>query len=367
LLFSNTALPNAKPAILRKTYHMQKIIHIDMDCFYAAIEMRDNPAWRDRPIAVGGSPSRRGVLCTANYVARQFGVRSAMASAYAKKLCPELLIVHPNFEKYRASSQAIRKIFFDYSDLVEPLSLDEAFIDVTNCQQHQGSATLIAKEIRGRIVATEKLTASAGVAPNKFLAKIASDWHKPNGQLVITPNKVANFVKELPVNKIFGVGKVTAAKMAALNLHTCADLQQLPKIDLVQHFGSFGEKLYYLCRGIDNRKVEPKRARKSLSVENTYAKDLSELTDCLNALPDLFDELKKRLAKQESRNIHKQFVKIKFFDFQLTTAECISPHLSLEVFQFLCREGYARQNKPVRLLGIGVGFDEHVSQQLKLL
>jgi len=197
--------------------NIRKIIHIDMDCFYAAIEMRDNPRLRNKPIAVGGSAQSRGVLCTSNYLARQSGVRSAMATAYALKLCPQLIVIKPDMEKYRLISHKIRTVFEQYTDLIEPLSLDEAFLDVSDCQQHNGSATLIAQAIRQQIKDTENLTASAGIAPNKFLAKIASEWNKPDGQFVIPPQNIAAFIPTLPIEKIFGVGKVTAKKCIACN------------------------------------------------------------------------------------------------------------------------------------------------------
>lgn len=221
----------------------RKIIHIDMDCFYAAIEMRDAPHLRSLPIAVGGSPDGRGVLCTANYLAREYGVRSAMASYKALKLCPDLVIVPVDFAKYRSVAHAIRKIFYSYTDLVEPLSLDEAYLDVTDCELFDNQARLIAKAICQEIIDTQHLTASAGVAPNKFLAKVASDWRKPNGIFVIPPQKVANFVQKLPVEKIFGVGKVTQRKMQQFGIYTCQDLQALSMTQLIERFGTFGQRL----------------------------------------------------------------------------------------------------------------------------
>jgi DNA polymerase-4 len=334
----------------------RKIVHVDMDCFYAAVEMRDNPALRDKPIAVGGESSRRGVLCTSNYVARQFGVRSAMATAHARKLCPDLILLHPNMEKYRKISASIREIFADYSDKVEPLSLDEAFIDVTNCKKLHGSATLIAQEIRQRIFTEHQLTASAGIAPNKFLAKIASDWNKPNGQFVITPDEVAGFVYQLPVRKIPGVGKVTAAKLQALSIDTCADLQQVPLEELISNFGRFGQRLYHLCRGVDNREVESKRERKSLSVEHTFSEDIQTVDSCKKCLDDLFAEMLGRLEGYKDLCIQKQFIKIKFDNFQQTTVECTCTEPSLEKYKELFETGFERLGRPVRLLGMGVGF-----------
>lgn len=336
----------------------RKIIHIDMDCFYAAIEMRDDPSLADKPIAVGGSPDRRGVLCTCNYEARKYGIRSAMSSAIALKKCPQLIIIHPNMSKYKSASESLHQIFHEYTDIIEPLSLDEAFLDVSNCDQHQGSATLIAQAIRNKIYQVEKITASAGVAPNKFLAKIASDWNKPNGQTVITPDQVERFVKQLPIEKIFGVGKVTAKKMHAYNIRTCLDLQRYSEAELSDFFGSFGQSLYHLCRGIDNRDVQTNRVRKSVSVEHTYDRDLPDLSACEQKLPALLEELNQRLKNHCDRIIHKQFVKIKFHNFSTTTIECISKEPDLSIYQRLLIQGHARQGSPVRLLGLGVGFDD---------
>ncbi len=338
---------------------IRKIIHVDMDCFYAAVEMRDNPELRDKPIAVGGDPDKRGVIATSNYLARQYGVRSAMASAHALKLCPQLQLVKGHFDTYREISKNIQAIFANYTHLVEPLSLDEAFLDVSGSSHCKGSATLIAQEICQKIYETQQLTASAGVAPNKFLAKIASDWNKPNGIFVIKPNEIDDFVITLPVKKIFGVGKVTEKKLAALNIHTCGDLQQYSHELLIQHLGKFGDRLYDLSRGIDQREVNPHRIRKSVSVEQTYVKDLPDIDACLKKLPDLYANLIKRLEKYDDRKIHKQFVKVKFYDFEQTTVETTVDKISMNVFQTLMVEGYRRGNKAVRLLGVGVGFSDN--------
>ncbi|MGS2722530.1 DNA polymerase IV [Porticoccus sp. GXU_MW_L64] len=337
---------------------MRKIIHIDCDCFYASVEMRDDPSLRDLPIAIGGQSDRRGVIATCNYPAREYGVRSAMASAHARRLCPGLILIPPHMDKYRQAAQQIRKIFFSYTELVEPLSQDEAFLDVSDCQQCRGSATLIAQQIRQRIVDEVGVTASAGIAPNKFLAKIASDWHKPNGQLVITPDEVADFVHRLPVNKIFGVGKVTAKKLERMGILTCADLQRHDLTTLVEAFGVFGQRLHQLSRGEDERPVKPHRRRKSLSVEHTYAADLPDTKSCVNKLPELLVELKGRLRPvDDSYQVVRQFVKVKFNDFTVTTLERANdPKLTLDSFAVLLHEAFARGNRPVRLLGIGVRF-----------
>lgn len=336
---------------------MKKIIHCDADCFYAAVEMRDDPSLRSRPVAVGGSSEHRGVISTCNYEARRFGVRSAMSSATAKKLCPDLIIVPHRMEAYREASVSMRHIFYEYTELVEPLSLDEAYLDVTNSDYCEGSATRIAEQIRQRIYDEIRLSVSAGVAPNKFLAKVASDWNKPNGLYVITPKDVDNFVLQLPVGKIFGVGKATNNRLADINVKTCADLRRFSIFELKQRFGQLGVRLYELCRGIDNREVTPSRRRKSLSVENTYPQDLPNLQACLNRLPELLQQLASRLRRlDEDYLVVKLFVKIKFADFTQTTIERGGSNLVATEFQSLCCDAYARKELPVRLLGVGVRF-----------
>lgn len=333
----------------------RKIIHCDCDCFYASIEMRDNPQLLCKPIAVGGSPQRRGVVATCNYEARKFGIHSAMASATARKRCPQLIIIRPDMEKYRLASQQIHEIFSHYTDIIEPLSLDEAYLDVSECKAFQGSATRIASAIRDEVRATVGITISAGIAPNKFLAKVASDWNKPDGQFAVLPEDVESFVANLPVKKLYGVGKVTAKKMRRIGIETCNDLQSLSDDDLKKYFGSFGERLRELSHGIDNRPVRTQRVRKSVSVENTFAEDLLDLQSCLGQLPSLEEQLRRRLDKvRNDYRIQKQFVKIKFHDFMQTTVEMISQSLEPENFHKLCSDGFARGNKPVRLLGLGV-------------
>lgn len=346
----------------------RKIIHCDCDCFYASVEMRDNPALRDIPLAIGGRADQRGVIATCNYQARSFGVRSAQPTSQALQRCPQLVVMHPNMEKYRIASRQILAIYHDYTDLVEPLSLDEAFLDVSHAQQHQGSATLIAQEIRQRIADEVGITASAGVAPNKFLAKIASDWNKPNGQFVIRPAQVEEFVASLPVGKIFGVGKVTAARLKQLQLHTCADLQACSPHELQHHFGKLGERMYQLCRGIDERAVCPNEERKSVSVEETYTPDVPDLATALGHLPELYASLLARIARTGSQNlIHKLYVKIRFNNFKITTVECVGHQADLQQFQKLLALGFARRARPMRLLGLGVRLDApRQGQQLEL-
>jgi DNA polymerase-4 len=338
---------------------VRKIIHCDCDCFYASVEMRDEPSLRGRPLAVGGRPDQRGVIATCNYEARRFGIHSAMATAQAMKLCPELLVIPPNMEKYRIASRQIMEIYRDYTELVEPLSLDEAYLDVTESKHCKGSATLIAQEIRRRIVETVGITASAGVAPNKFVAKIASDWNKPDGLFLVRPDEVDAFVAALPVKKLFGVGKVTAAKLHSLGAQTCADLRSWTMQELQQHFGSFGARLYDLCRGIDVREVNPVRERKSISTEETYTPDVPDLPACLALLPELMEHLQGRIKRNNAEKfINKLFVKIKFNDFQQTTVECVGYAPNLAIYTHLMETGWLRASRPVRLLGVGVRLSD---------
>jgi len=274
----------------------RKIIHCDCDCFYASIEMRDNPDLAGKPIAVGGSPSRRGVIATCNYIAREFGIH---------------------------------------------------LLD--------GSATKIAEAIRDEVRSTIKITISAGIAPNKFLAKVASDWNKPDGQFLILPEDIEEFVSALPVKKLPGVGKVTSSRLKNIGIETCADVRQFDEEKLKTKFGSFAERLIRLSKGVDNRAVETERIRKSVSVENTYAADLPDLRSCINELPDLYVQLSKRLDRlDKDYQIHKQFIKIKFHDFIHTTVEMISDSTDMQNYTSLCEQGFERGDKPVRLLGMGV-------------
>ncbi|WP_439887935.1 DNA polymerase IV [Pseudomonas sp. MBLB4123] len=333
----------------------RKIIHVDCDCFYAAIEMRDDPSLASKPLAVGGAADRRGVIATCNYEARAYGVRSAMASGHALKLCPELLIVKPRMEAYKAVSRQIHAIFRDYTEVIEPLSLDEAYLDVSASPHFSGSATRIAQDIRRRVSRELHITVSAGVAPNKFLAKIASDWRKPNGLFVITPDQVEAFVAELPVSKLHGVGKVTADKLGRLGIHSCADLREWHKLSLVKEFGHFGERLWSLARGIDERPVQTDSRRQTVSVENTYDHDLPDLPACLAQLPSLLEELARRLARLDaSYRPDKPFVKVKFHDFTQTTLEQAGAGRDLDSYRALLSAAFARGDKPVRLLGVGV-------------
>jgi DNA polymerase-4 len=337
----------------------RKIIHIDADCFYAAVEVRDNPALKGLPIAVGGSADRRGVIATASYEARQFGIHSAMASATALKRCPQLILVPGRMAAYREASRQMRNIFSEYTDLIEPLSLDEAFLDVTSCGRCKGSATLIASEIRQRIADTVGISVSAGIAPNKFIAKVASDWHKPNGQCVVTPEQIGDFLENLPVKKIWGVGKVTAARLDKQGIKSCADVRQYSLFEFVQMFGKFGDHIYKLAHGEDNRPVVSKWRRKSMSVENTYEQDLPDLVSCIEKIPTLIAELKKRIENLDTNySIQNSFLKMKFSDFTQTTIERQNSKPDLVDLSSLCEEAWLRKKSSVRLLGIGVKLND---------
>lgn len=350
----------------------RKIIHIDMDCFYAAVETRENPALQGKPVAVGGLAGQRGVVAACNYEARAFGVHSAMPMSIAHRQCPQLIRLPVRMELYKQVSAQIRTIFHEYTDLIEPLSLDEAYLDVSGKKHCKGSASLMAKEIRQRIFNSTGLTASAGIGPNKLIAKIASDWQKPNGQTLVTPEQVDAFMKPLPVKKIFGVGKVTAEKMYALGIQTCEDLQALSVGQLSDHFGSFGERLFEQCRGIDHREVNNDRITKSLSLEDTYTQDLADLAACQLEIEVLFDGLLKRYDRAKIAVIKKaaQFgrepqsmtpktliLKMRFSNFETTTAQMCADKPQLHCYQQLCQRAYARGEQPVRLLGLGLMFD----------
>lgn len=346
----------------------QKIIHVDMDCFYAAIEMRDKPQFSDKALAVGGRPEGRGVIATCNYKARKFGVHSALSSREAVKRCPDLVILPPRFSLYKEESKKIREIFKRYTDLIEPLSLDEAYLDVTECSQFNGSATLIAQEIRKNIFDELQLTASAGIANSKFLAKIASDWKKPNGQFTIKPEEISNFVATLPIEKIHGVGKATQKKMHKLNIFTCNDLQEKDKFYLIRHFGKWGERLYDLSRGIDNRKVTTDRIRKSLSVERTFSYDLEDWEQIENKMDDIYEEFIFRWKKNNlsGENIKSIQVKLRYDNFESITRETQIHELPLYDFcvDFL-KKAYYENSRPIRLIGLGVKLKVKESKENK--
>ena len=341
----------------------KKIIHLDMDMFFVAVEIRDNPSLKNKPVAIGGPKNSRGVLSTANYVARKYGVRSAMPSNQALKLCPDLILLPGNMSKYYEVSKEIFKIFREYSDKVEGLSLDEAYIDVSKSPLHNGSATLIAKEIKERVFKKVNLTVSAGVAPNKLLAKLASDVNKPDGITAVHPTKVMEFISAMPVARLFGIGKVSQEKLKKHGIINCADLQKKTKIELALIMGSFGETLYNYCRGIDHREVLSERARKSVSVERTFAEDLMDRELLTEKLSDLKVEFKKRWEDWAKKNTHKAFiiksvkVKIKTFDFQTRSVEEQTESIEFDLFDQLFEKILSKFNVPIRLLGIGVRIE----------
>ena len=308
----------------------RKIIHIDMDAFYASVEQRDDPSLRGRPIAVGHD-GPRGVVSTASYEARPYGVRSALPSVTARRLCPDLIFVPARFDVYKAVSQQVRDIFREYTELVEPLSLDEAFLDVT----HERSATLVAREIKARIRRQTELTASAGVSVNKMLAKIASDYRKPDGLFTIAPSEVEAFVAALPVERFFGIGAVTAERMHRMGIHTGADLRQWDEAALVQRFGKAGHAYYGYARGVDEREVEPHRVRKSVGAETTFAEDTDDRTRLSMELAAVREEVWNRIQRHEFRG-KTAVLKLKYDDFrQITRSKTL--FTAIDSDEALCR------------------------------
>ena len=349
---------------------VRKFIHIDMDCFYAAVEMRDDPSLTDQPLAIGGQARSRGVVAACNYPARSFGIHSAMATAYALRLCPDLVVLPPRMSYYQAISKEIRGIFNRYTNLIEPLSLDEAYLDVTEVDLHQGSATRIAEDIRRVIQEETGLSASAGIAPVKFLAKICSDENKPSGQFVLTPETMDEFVKGLQLKKIPGVGKVTVAKLAKLGLVTCQDVRDYGEAELTRRFGRFGNHLFQRAHGIDPRRLTTHWIRKSVSVERTFAADLAHVSDASPVVKTLLKDLTRRLAPYASRRIKNQQVKLKFSDFSQTTMERRTDNIDPALIETLIHGAWERGGgKGVRLIGLGVNFfdpDDTDSLQLPL-
>nr|WP_294873980.1 DNA polymerase IV [uncultured Pedobacter sp.] len=342
---------------------MRKIIHIDMDAFYASVEQRDFPEFKGKPIAVGGSPDGRGVVATASYEARKFGVKSAMPSRQALQLCPEIIFVRPRFDAYKAVSIHIREIFSRYTDLIEPLSLDEAYLDVTEDKLNIGSALEIAKQIKQAIKDELNLTASAGVSSGKFVAKIASDMNKPDGLTFIGPSKIESFMEKLPVERFFGVGKVTAKKMKSMQLHTGADLKRLSEQELIKYFGKVGKFYYAIVRGIDQRAVQSERQTKSLAVEDTFEHDLITIEEMHTELGKLADKLAIRLNKNQLKG-RTITLKIKYSDFKQITRNQSFPNpvsdyqIIIDTAKLLL-ENTDLVDKKVRLLGISLSnFNE---------
>ncbi len=334
-----------------------KIIHVDMDQFFAAVEQRDQPELKGKPIAVGHD-AERGVVSTASYEARRFGVHSAQSIQVAKRLCPQLIIVEPHFQRYKEVSAQLHEIFHDYTDLIEPISLDEAFLDVTHNKKGMEMGVDIAREIKQRILETTGLTASAGVSYCKFLAKIASDWRKPDGLTVIHPDKALDFIAQLKVEKIWGIGPKTAEKMHRMGIFTGADLRAQSLLHLTGEFGKMGQVFYDFARGIDHRPVISEWERKSVSCERTFEKDISDSSAVTIELYHTVLELERRIAKNafEGRTLT---LKVKFLDFQQITRSITVDHILRTKEQILPLAKYLLsqveyQSHPIRLIGLGV-------------
>lgn len=339
----------------------RKFIHIDMDCFFAAIEMRDAPHLKSIPIAIGGSAESRGVICTANYLAREFGVRSAISTARAQKLCPRLKVISPRMGIYEKVSAQMHDIFLRYTKHIEPVSLDEAYLDVTESSNCRGSATLIAQEIRDSIKNELGLTASAGIAPAKYLAKIASDYNKPNGQYVIPPEMVEVFVKSLPLRKIPGIGPKTEKRLFEMGLITCDDVQNSEMSDIIKEFGKFGFMIWQRSHGHDDSVVCAEQPRKSVGVEMTLPRDIYHWSECQAVIKHLYPELKQRLENyNEDYKISRQGVKFKFSDFHLTTHEHIFSYLDLSDLLAIAEKAWneRREGRGVRLVGLNVTLQD---------
>ncbi|GAA4788444.1 DNA polymerase IV [Olivibacter ginsenosidimutans] len=348
----------------------RKIIHVDMDAFYASIEQRDHATYQNRPIVVGGLPHQRGVVATASYEARAFGIHSAMPSSKAQALCPHVLFVKPRFDVYKAVSQEIRAIFRRYTDVIEPLSLDEAYLDVTTDKSDIGSALEIAQEIKSAIKKELSLTASAGVSVNKFVAKIASDLNKPDGLTFIGPSKVESFIEKLPIEKFHGIGKVTAKKMNSMQIYTGADLKLFSKPDLVSRFGKVGNFYYDIVRGVDNRPVQPFRELKSIGAEDTFNEDLFEFSDLREELLIIAAKVAKRLELKQVRG-YTLTLKIKFSDFKQITRNYTHhvpivieeiPQIALDLLKIA-----PIADRGIRLLGITISnFQQNTSNDHQL-
>jgi DNA polymerase-4 len=351
---------------------IRKIIHIDMDAFYASVEQRDRPELKGKPVIVGGDPQSRGVVAACSYEARKFGIHSAMASSTAYRLCPDAVFIRSRFDVYRAVSAQIREIFCEYTDLVEPLSLDEAFLDVTKNYRGISSATLIAQEIKKKIYKrTGKLTASAGVSFNKFIAKVASDMNKPDGITVITPEMADEFIDSLPIRKFFGVGKVTEEKMLNLGIKTGADLKKYEKEQLIQLFGKSGSYFFNIAHGNDDRPVEPNRIRKSIGKETTLLEDIDDTDQMLEILENIADRLENSLMKRDAKG-GTITLKVKYFDFQSVTRSITidEPADSASVIMKYVRPLLSKTEageKKVRLLGISISnFDDQETNSAKV-
>lgn len=351
---------------------MRKIIHIDMDAFYASVEQRDNPNLRGKPVAVGARPEQRGVVAAASYEARQFGIHSAMPSRSAVARCPHLVFIRPRFEVYKAVSAEIRKIFFEYTDLVEPLSLDEAYLDVTEDKLGVESAMAIAQQIKWRIHDKLQLTASAGVSINKFLAKIASDLDKPNGLSFIPPDQAESFLEQLPIEAFHGIGPATATKMKSHGIETGADLKEWDRNRLIATFGKVGDYYYRVVRAEDNRPVNPNRIRKSIGAERSFSKDLRQRKDMDAALVKIAQDVHQRLDTHK-RCGYTVTLKVKYGNYEMMTRSRTLENLVREPEEILKQaqdllSAHLDLSRPVRLLGITISnlVDSHSFEQLTL-
>jgi len=337
---------------------IRKIIHIDMDAYFAAVEQRDNPDLKGKPVVVGGRPDSRGVVATCSYEARKFGIHSAMPSSTAFRLCPDAIFVRPRIDAYKKITEQVHEIFHEYTDIIEPLSLDEAYLDVTENKKGISSATIIAREIKKKIFKKTGITASAGVSYNKFIAKVASDYNKPDGITVIPPEKADQFIEILPIGKFYGVGKVTEKKMIDLGIKTGKDLKKISKNDLIKYFGKPGLYYYYIARGIDLSPVNPERIQKSIGREVTFSEDITDMKLIIKILSDISENVEK-ILKKNSKNGYTITLKVKYFDFKSVTrsvtlheAVCQSTEIMKHIKGLIMKTEAG--NKKVRLLGITV-------------
>ncbi|MBU7587515.1 MAG: DNA polymerase IV [Nostoc sp. TH1S01] len=347
---------------------MRKIIHTDMDAFYASVEQRDNPKYRSKPLVVGGSPNQRGVVAAASYEARKFGIHSAMPSVTAMAKCPELIFVRPRFDVYREVSAQIHEIFRRYTDVVEGVALDEAYLDVTENKQNIPYAYTIARHIKAAIREETLLTATAGVSINKFLAKMASGQNKPNGLTVILPEDAIAFVEGLAIEKFHGIGEVTAAKMHSLGIHTGADLKRRSLVELTKHFGKVGHHYYKIARAEDDRIVEPNRVRKSVGAETSFAVNLSDRLQMLYELEQIAQIVQQRLEQNSTRG-RTLTLKIKFSDYQQITRSKTLPDYTRDLDTIIITatelfEVVELENRSIRLLGIALSNLENAKQTL---
>ena len=351
-----------------KNWKNRKIIHIDMDSFFASIEIRDNPKLKDKPVAVGGKAAERGVLTTCNYLAREYGLHSAMSSKKATQLCKDVIILPVDIAKYRRESIEIFKIFKCYSKKIEPVSIDEAFLDVSDSKYCDSDPEEMARQIRLCIKKDFGLTASAGISSNKLIAKICSDWRKPDNQFCVYDHDISNFIRDVSLKSIPGIGKVNYKKCMNLSMAKCEDMYRVPRSDLVKLFGSYGNILFDLIRGVDNREVETNRVRKSVSVEDTFLHDLRDINSCLEKISMLHTKLLNRCksSKIKTGNVKEIFIKIKFNDFEIISRQKKSKNLDICEFENLFSMNILKITKPIRLLGLGFKINQEETSQIDI-